>query len=215
MPWKNGGGETIEIAVEPEGAGFDDFAWRLSMAKVERDGLFSPFAGIDRTLCVLEGGGIRLAVDQRAAVELTPRSAPYSFPGDAAAGATLLAGPILDLNVMTRRTRLAHRLVIVDQPAEIAIDAAAVGVLIYCHVGGAVAGAPDGETTLGPGETLHAAGRVAGLWRLRLGPGARCHLVELSLARAVAHQTKCHSRESGNPGRPQRAAKSGFPLSRE
>ena len=85
MPWKNGGGETIEIAVEPEDAGLDDFAWRLSMAKVERDGPFSRFPGVDRTLCVLEGEGIRLAVDGRAPVELTRGSAPYSFPGDVAA----------------------------------------------------------------------------------------------------------------------------------
>jgi environmental stress-induced protein Ves len=31
-PWKNGGGVTREIAVHPQGAGFDDFVWRLSMA---------------------------------------------------------------------------------------------------------------------------------------------------------------------------------------
>ena len=32
MPWKNGGGETTEIAVFPSGAGLDDFEWRISMA---------------------------------------------------------------------------------------------------------------------------------------------------------------------------------------
>ena len=30
MPWKNGGGETTEIAVFPAGAGLDDFDWRVS-----------------------------------------------------------------------------------------------------------------------------------------------------------------------------------------
>ena len=28
MPWKNGGGETVEIAVSPEGAALSDFDWR-------------------------------------------------------------------------------------------------------------------------------------------------------------------------------------------
>ena len=32
MPWKSGGGETIEIAVDPAGAGLDDFDWRVSLA---------------------------------------------------------------------------------------------------------------------------------------------------------------------------------------
>ena len=139
MPWKNGGGETIEIAVEPAGAGLDDFAWRLSMAKVERDGPFSLFAGIDRTLCLLEGEGMRLAVDGAMPIELTLASPPFSFPGDAAAGAALIAGPIVDLNVMTRRRRLAHRVVVACEPTAVAIDADAAGVLVYCHGGAAVA----------------------------------------------------------------------------
>ncbi|TIN81446.1 MAG: HutD family protein, partial [Mesorhizobium sp.] len=60
MPWKNGGGVTTEIAVSPSGAGLDDFDWRVSMARVELSGPFSQFAGIDRTLAVLEGEGIVL-----------------------------------------------------------------------------------------------------------------------------------------------------------
>jgi uncharacterized protein len=40
MPWKNGGGETTEIAVFPPGASLDAIAWRLSMASVAADGPF-------------------------------------------------------------------------------------------------------------------------------------------------------------------------------
>jgi hypothetical protein len=49
MPWKNGGGETTEIAVSPPHAGLADFDWRISMAKVASDGSFSIFPEIDRT----------------------------------------------------------------------------------------------------------------------------------------------------------------------
>ena len=52
-PWKNGGGSTTEIAVEPSGASLDTFAWRISVARVAADGPFSEFPGIDRTLAVL------------------------------------------------------------------------------------------------------------------------------------------------------------------
>ena len=49
-PWKNGGGETAEIAVSPAGAGFDDFDWRISTAIVAQSGPFSGFPGVDRVL---------------------------------------------------------------------------------------------------------------------------------------------------------------------
>ena len=103
MPWKNGGGTTTEIAAHPEGSDLSTFGWRVSMASVAADGPFSLFPGIDRTLAVLEGDGIDLAIEGRGRHRLTPGSPPHPFPADAPASATLIAGPILDLNVMTRR----------------------------------------------------------------------------------------------------------------
>jgi len=108
MPWKNGGGTTTEIAVWPEGATLDGFDWRVSMARVEEGGPFSVFAGVDRTLAVLDGNSIALDIDGREPVQLTEASAPLSFPADARTSARLVAGPITDLNVMTRRGRLRH-----------------------------------------------------------------------------------------------------------
>lgn len=109
MRWKNGLGETTEIAVSPADAALDRFDWRVSMARVEADGPFSAFEGVDRTLTVLEGTGIALSVADDAPVELTPRSAPFAFPGDRPSAAVLRGGPIKDLNVMTRRARCWHR----------------------------------------------------------------------------------------------------------
>ena len=108
MPWKNGGGETTEIAVFPENAGLTDFDWRVSMAKVEEDGPFSAFAGIDRTLSVLEGAGIVLSVEGAAPTPLTRDSKPHSFPADVPTSASLIDGPVLDFNVMTRRGKIRH-----------------------------------------------------------------------------------------------------------
>ncbi len=107
MPWKNGGGVTVEIAIHPQDASVDDFEWRVSMATVASDGPFSVFPGIDRTLSVLEGDGILLDVEGEE-TKLTVESAPLAFAADARSSARLLGSAITDLNVMTRRGRLAH-----------------------------------------------------------------------------------------------------------
>ena len=109
MPWKNGGGTTTEIAVAPEGASLNDFDWRISMAHVGQDGPFSSFPGIDRTLSVLTGAGITLAFGDGERVRLDRSSAPYPFAADRAVDGQLIAGPIDDLNVMSRRGRWRHR----------------------------------------------------------------------------------------------------------
>jgi environmental stress-induced protein Ves len=107
-PWKNGGGITCEVAVEPPGAGFADFGWRVSTAVVASDGPFSRFEGIDRTLVVLEGAGLTLDIAGQA-VALVPGSDPFEFDGAASVSAALAAGPILDLNVMVRRGAWTRR----------------------------------------------------------------------------------------------------------
>jgi environmental stress-induced protein Ves len=109
MPWKNGGGETTEVAIHPAGASLDAFDWRISMARIRVDGPFSAFVGIDRTLAILTGAGIRLALAGQPPVELTQSTDPYSFPADVATSATLLGGAVTDLNVMTRRGRYVAR----------------------------------------------------------------------------------------------------------
>ncbi len=121
MPWKNGGGTTIEIARSPEGESLDDFAWRISMARVASAGPFSTFAGVDRSLAVIDGAGIVLSIEGRGPTLLDRRSAPLAFPADVAVGATLVAGPIDDLNVMSRRDRYRHLLTRVRLDAETAV----------------------------------------------------------------------------------------------
>ena len=108
MPWKNGGGVTTEIAVFPEGAGLDDFDWRVSMANVASDGPFSQFPRVDRTVAVLEGEGIALSVEGQGDRTLTRSSPPFSFPADRQTSARLVGGPIVDFNAMTRRGKFRH-----------------------------------------------------------------------------------------------------------
>ncbi len=153
MPWKNGGGTTTEIAVSPDGAGLDDFDWRVSMARVETSGPFSSFAGIDRTLSVLEGEGIVLDVAGQPPARLTTASAPLAFPGDVPTSAALIGGPITDLNVMTRRGRMAHKVERRPLSSEIRIAPRADTTLVLAVGAGATLFTDDGSS-LGPLDTL-------------------------------------------------------------
>lgn len=116
MPWKNGRGETVEVAVWPETAGLDDFGWRVSMAGVTEDGAFSIFAQVDRTLAVLTGDGLELQVQGLGLHRLTPGSAPLAFPADAPCAARLIGAPVSDLNAMTRRGAFQHRMARATDP---------------------------------------------------------------------------------------------------
>lgn len=101
-PWKNGGGETAEILCWPEGAGFDDFDWRISTAKVGQSGPFSVFPGIDRILTVLEGGAMRLGFETGESLTCHPDGVPHGFSGAVPCHAYVPGAPLLDLNLMVR-----------------------------------------------------------------------------------------------------------------
>src|SRR6185312_8494152 len=102
VPWKNGGGTTSEVAVFPQGASFEDFGWRISIADIARSGPFSQFPGIDRTLAMLKGQ-VSLSIAGRDTIALSIDMPPVEFPGDVATAAELIGEAATDLNVMTRR----------------------------------------------------------------------------------------------------------------
>lgn len=108
-PWKNGGGSTTELAVSPPGATLDEFSWRISLATIAQSGPFSVFEGIDRTLALVEGAGVRLDIDDRP-VRLEAASPVVEFAGEAVVRATVIEGVTTDFNVMTRRSDCTHQL---------------------------------------------------------------------------------------------------------
>lgn len=119
MPWKNGGGRTAEIASWPSGAAEAGFAWRVSIADIERDGAFSSWPGVDRTFVLLGGDGVVLAYDD-AEVEILARNEPYQFAGERACVCRLVGGPARAYNLMVRRDRATSRLVVADGATAIA-----------------------------------------------------------------------------------------------
>jgi environmental stress-induced protein Ves len=152
MPWKNGGGKTLEIAAEPPGADLAEFAWRVSVAEIERDGPFSTFPGVERTLVLLSGGGMRLS-GAGVAVELRIPYEPVTFAGEAAIECALADGPTRDFNLMVRRSKAAAELVVVRGKGEAIAPASTY--VCYAAAGASeclIAGLPPIE--LAPEHTL-------------------------------------------------------------
>lgn len=107
VPWKNGGGSTTEIAIGPPDSGFEDFDWRVSLATIEKDGAFSQFPGVDRTLALVEGHGMTLDIDGDP-VLVTDGDPVIAFDGSSNVTAKLNRGGSTDFNAMTRSDRCYH-----------------------------------------------------------------------------------------------------------
>ncbi|MBY5360136.1 HutD family protein [Rhizobium leguminosarum] len=178
MPWKNGKGETVEIAVFPPDASINDFEWRISMATVAEDGPFSIFPGVDRTLAILDGNGMVLDVEGRSPVPLTTASDPLAFPADIPVAARLEDGTITDLNVMTRRDGLSHTLIRIDVDGSKTVRLSPSTCLFLCHRG-ALSFRRDRELgALAAGDALLIEKAAATV--LEIDGEARCYLASIT-----------------------------------
>ncbi|HTM79308.1 MAG TPA: HutD family protein [Devosia sp.] len=134
--WKNGGGTTSEIWVHPRGASLDDFLWRVSAARVQADGPFSLFAGVDRTLTLLEGIELDLQGEQFGSIMLTETSAPFTFAADGAVQGRLPnGGAVLDFNVMSRRGHIRHSVEAIVLAGVLSRPASAGFHIVLCRTG--------------------------------------------------------------------------------
>ena len=88
-----------EIACDTPGR--PGWTWRVAIAPVPEEGPFSHFEGIHRRMIVFEGG--TMVLDVGGETLRCPPGVVVEFPGDVPTTATLPDGPIVDLNLMTRR----------------------------------------------------------------------------------------------------------------
>ena len=174
QPWKNGGGSTTRLAVEGEG---ERWLWRLSAADVEQSGPFSDFSGYERTIMLLDGGGMDLEIDGRVMTLGTPFE-PFVFDGGAKTHCTLRAGPVRDLNLMVDRRRASASVQVVapDHFRGARLDAP--WALVYALRGWTRVAMDGVDVSLAPGELLRLDdARSAELGLLGLERGARAALI--------------------------------------
>jgi environmental stress-induced protein Ves len=132
VPWKNGGGSTRTLAVDPPGASLDDFLWRVSLAEVASSGPFSSFSRIDRTIALWSGKGMLLESPGRPVHRLDRKLDAYEFPGEIPVQATPLDGPTIDFNLMVRRDTVTATLFCCERETKLP---QANDLLLICHSG--------------------------------------------------------------------------------
>lgn len=148
MPWRNGGGTTTEILVEPSGvdAAREPFHYRVSIADVASDGPFSRFDGYDRHIMLLSGAGMTLDCGEHGLIDLATPFEPHAFAGDWDVKASLIAGPVRDFNVITLRTKVSSSLAVhVLTGAERVTLGPATACVIHV-IAGALVDAAEGDT---------------------------------------------------------------------
>lgn len=101
MPWKNGAGQTAEIAISPKGSDFRDgnFKWRISSARIESENQFSQFPTYSRILTILSGEGLLINNQELGPFEI------FEFEGEDKIECVPVSGPVEDLNVIFLRDR--------------------------------------------------------------------------------------------------------------
>jgi len=101
MPWRNGRGFTLEIAREP--ATGEDFAWRLSLADIDRDGDFSAYPGYRRALVLVAGQRLHLKFRRHGNCMLDPAKRGARFEGEWKTHGAIPGGGCTDLSLIVRR----------------------------------------------------------------------------------------------------------------
>jgi environmental stress-induced protein Ves len=130
IPWKNGQGVTSELAIS-EGSSLADFTWRISIAQVDKDGTFSDFSGLHRTLVLLDGQGIELCHDDNTRNRLVRPLDFAEFDGGSRTVGTLISGPITDFNVMSRVGRMSADVGVYSEKTELSLPTTELG-FVYC-----------------------------------------------------------------------------------
>ncbi|WP_341897204.1 HutD family protein [Ferrovibrio terrae] len=103
QPWKNGGGTTYQIAVDPPGAGTTGFRWRISRAVIEKDGPFSAFPNVSRWITLISGPGFTMDFADGTSFEVTKPFIAYWFDGGLGVTCRLKDGrPATVINVMAQ-----------------------------------------------------------------------------------------------------------------
>lgn len=128
VPWKNGGGVTIDIAAEYEpGAdpgGWQGVIWRLSRTRIEQPGPFSDLSGYDRLLAVIDGAGLMLHPKDREPIDVGKPLHAVRFAGEWPIDSELTHGPVGVLNLLADRRKAGIDLLFIASKSRANLPAA-------------------------------------------------------------------------------------------
>ena len=130
-PWKNGGGFTVDIALDDDTGGD---VWRFSRTPITMAGPFSDYTGFDRLQVLVAGSGLVL---QTPASEIDVRQPfrPVRFAGETPIVSRLESGPVEVVNLLGDRSQVRLDLAVLEAGQTRDLDP---GLHIaYCPGGGA------------------------------------------------------------------------------
>ncbi len=184
MRWRNGRGSTLEIARDPPTA--EAFAWRLSLADIERDGEFSAYPGYRRALVLVAGTRLELRFRGHGRALLNTARPGTRFDGEWKTSCAIPDGRCTDLSLIVRKGPPSRPPSAIRAPAVLRLDSTRRVVLskdlwgAVLVLGGSVA---VGDSIRARKRTLRARDTVL------LSPGAartlRLHNIGPSAARLV------------------------------
>lgn len=129
LPWKNGGGVSVDIAWDRE---TDGEAWRLGRTPITAPGPFSDYAGSDRLQVLVAGRGLVLKTPD-GEIDVRQPFRPVRFAGETAITSQLESGPVEVVNLIGQRARVRLALTVLN-----AGESQPLGngrTLVYCPAG--------------------------------------------------------------------------------
>jgi environmental stress-induced protein Ves len=123
MPWRNGRGFTLEIDREP--ATGEDFAWRLSLADIERDDEFSLYPGYRRALVLVAGVSLQLRYRGHGECTLDTKMRATRFQGEWETHCAVPQGRCTDLSLIVRSGPASRPAAIVRAPRIMRLESSA------------------------------------------------------------------------------------------
>lgn len=106
VPWKNGGGVTVDIA-------FDGDVWRFSRTPITEPGPFSDYRGFDRLQVLVAGSGLVLQTPT-GEIDVRRPFQPVRFAGETPIVSRLEAGPVEVVNLMGDRSHVRLDLAVLE-----------------------------------------------------------------------------------------------------
>jgi uncharacterized protein len=176
--WKNGKGSTTQLLIHPEDASLDTFDYRINTARVTGDEPFSRLPGVRRTMFILQGGGLRLALEGGKHVDITRDSPPFQFTGDSETDAHLIDGPTVDFNIMSRNgyDHVATRVHVISRSE---LDVTGSLTVLLCYEGSMSVQTDDGAVSLGPMDAVVADNASSSRWVLTAREPSTAYLISL------------------------------------
>ncbi len=106
-PWKNGGGVTVDIAVEGD-------IWRLGRTPIVAAGPFSDYSGFDRVQVLVAGSGLVLKTPD-GEIDVRQPFRPVRFAGETPIVSRLESGPVEVVNLIGDRAKVRIDIRVLDE----------------------------------------------------------------------------------------------------